>query len=480
MFLSDRLDRIVFLYRWHGFMAPSCYDRVEIVRQGQGFVRRSSLKEKLESVDNDLVDQFVRAILAAPIPELDIDNLGFGAGWAARHQSEAAEAIAGLDGMDDPDQLKEVMQWFVTRFEECVQGEYGSCWTNDYPHMAISLLDDMGGELRVESESQHMFMIPWQVRRQDGSGWSTFHASIGRAAGSLLGETFDGFLRLTGKNIAARLAFNAWSSWHWEREEPPLPAEPSSKELDSDAFLDILLESKRLLQDRADREQDPNAADDVGQTALMHAAFPPFNRQRFFELVAAGANVEARRKDGMSGLLLAAAGGEAEAARAWLDAGALVDGPGQEGETALMLALHGAWWEIIRELVERGANVNATDHEGSTPLMYAMTGKAYLAEEERDRWCTLIGDEDRYLFSGRSTAAELVRFLLEHGADVSVRDRNGCTALTYAMKKEHEHRVEDLVNRESQRAIGETAPEREVDASVSETCRLLMAAGAEA
>jgi ankyrin repeat protein len=69
-----------------------------------------------------------------------------------------------------------------------------------------------------------------------------------------------------------------------------------------------------------------------------------------------------------------------------------------------------------KELLNRGANVNAKDKDGKTPLMLAA-----------------VQDHDL-----------IVRSLLENDADVNVKDKDGNTALMLAIEKEYAEIVELL------------------------------------
>ena len=83
-----------------------------------------------------------------------------------------------------------------------------------------------------------------------------------------------------------------------------------------------------------------------------------------------------------------------------------------KGKTALHWAASYYDWDEMKTrlavlLVEAGADVNAIDNEDKTPLMYAV--------KEVGLW--------------RDTALESVGFLVSHGADVTMRDKDGKTAL---------------------------------------------------
>lgn len=154
---------------------------------------------------------------------------------------------------------------------------------------------------------------------------------------------------------------------------------------------------------------DVNIADDVGQTALMIAAFPPFNQEKFRALVTAGANVEARRNDGLTGLLLACAGGESEAAEEWVRAGADVRVRCPENSTPLMLGAR--WPHIVALLLASGADPNAADKDGHTPLAYGVIQQCSVSAQ------------------GERTA---IRQLLEAGADPHRADNEGRTPTDHA------------------------------------------------
>ena len=69
--------------------------------------------------------------------------------------------------------------------------------------------------------------------------------------------------------------------------------------------------------------------------------------------------------------------------------------------TPLHFAVDRGEVDIVKQLLDSGAEVNAQDSSGETPLMLAVT-------------CEHL---------------ELVRILLEHGADKSVANQDGCTVL---------------------------------------------------
>jgi ankyrin repeat protein len=133
---------------------------------------------------------------------------------------------------------------------------------------------------------------------------------------------------------------------------------------------------------------------------------------RVRELLAAGADPEARDAEGASALMLAAHGGHLDAVRALIDAGADVNAADARGFGALARAVHNpdldrGFPDVVKALIDAGANVEAPIGYGVRPLMLAA---AY----------------------GETAVVET---LLDAGADVLARNDGGLTALMMVKEK---------------------------------------------
>ena len=111
----------------------------------------------------------------------------------------------------------------------------------------------------------------------------------------------------------------------------------------------------------------------------------------------------------------AAAVGNIEAVKQYLDGGADVNAKDGDGFTPLVFAVDKGHKEIVEILIAKGADVNAKDKLGWTPLFYAA-------------------------FSGRT---EVVELLIAKGVDVNAKDNLG--TLRYAASGGHKETVELLI-----------------------------------
>ena len=153
-----------------------------------------------------------------------------------------------------------------------------------------------------------------------------------------------------------------------------------------------------------------------GQTALMWAASEG-NAAAAEVLIAHGADVKAKSKAGFTPLLFAVRNDHPEAAKVLLDHGANVNDIAPDTTSALNMAVVNAYFDLAAMLVERGADPNAPDPRGS-----ALHTLAWLRKPGSDG-AAGVGNVGHAppLPSGKLTALDLAKTLLEHGANPNVR-----------------------------------------------------------
>jgi ankyrin repeat protein len=216
------------------------------------------------------------------------------------------------------------------------------------------------------------------------------------------------------------------------------------------------------------RKADVNLAQVDGTTAL-HWAVERDDLEMADLLIRAGARVDARTREGVMPLQLAAVNGSATMLDRLLKAGADPNAPlSTSGDTATMMAARTGKPDAIRVLAESGANVNARESwGGTTALMWAVSeghadaasaliaagadvnarshyvaaangrgfeGRTPVAsrtdpktEEFASGWLTPL------TLAAREGDVELTRILLDAGADVNTAAGDGKTALSVAV-----------------------------------------------
>jgi ankyrin repeat protein len=154
-----------------------------------------------------------------------------------------------------------------------------------------------------------------------------------------------------------------------------------------------------------------------GQTALMWAAGEG-NADAAALLVEFGADVKAKSKAGYTALLLAVLNNQTEAAKTLVKLGANIEDKAPDGTTALNMAAVNAYYDLASVLLDLGANPNAPDPRGSTLHTLVWLRKPGTSWEA----AALASDPETVPRpTGKVTALELAKKLLDHGANPNVR-----------------------------------------------------------
>ncbi|MBA4191997.1 MAG: hypothetical protein C0467_28795 [Planctomycetaceae bacterium] len=281
--------------KWLGFAHPSVHAaKLTIILLGHQFVREQALANAPDTIPVERVNRVLAALAKPPIPELDPSRF------------DVPESVIG--------------------------GHNGSIWTDEHPLHLIRITFVNGEWCTLEADSQHAFMLPLKITDSGSSSHETLNPEASQAIADLMPEAYlekeclAGTCRLLDHD--ARGTFMVSSTPEPEKEPDPEPPTEPVPPPDPEAFDEIhdvllrLMRREESAEEKAEAEAsgnisqrlrkrlspeevrkliqrgaDVNIADDVGQTALMAASWPPFNQLVFRQLAAAGANVEARRND---------------------------------------------------------------------------------------------------------------------------------------------------------------------------------------
>ncbi len=170
-----------------------------------------------------------------------------------------------------------------------------------------------------------------------------------------------------------------------------------------DFFIAIKRDNPRTMTDLLNRGFDANTVDPKGLHGLLLAMQEPSPKVAEVLIRWPKTNVESRNAKDESPLMLAALKGELELCRQLVERGADVN---KTGWTPLHYAATNGHVEVMNLLLEHYAYIDAESPNGTTPLMMA---------------------------AHYGTAAG-VKLLLEAGADATLRNQLGMTAIDFANK----------------------------------------------
>jgi ankyrin repeat protein len=179
--------------------------------------------------------------------------------------------------------------------------------------------------------------------------------------------------------------------------------------------------------------------------------------------------------------------GDTMAVNRLVRSGAPVNITDEYGSSALMYAAIYLDAATMKLLLSRGADPNHADKAGATALMWSVSDAAkvrlLLAKRANvNAVSTLTGRTPLFIAAGRPGAANVVKLLLDKGADPQARDKEGGTTLTRAAFNGDPETMKQLVARRvdvNARAGYETALAIAVNRNHPGMVALLLANGAD-
>jgi ankyrin repeat protein len=195
----------------------------------------------------------------------------------------------------------------------------------------------------------------------------------------------------------------------------------------------------KLVSEAANKGAQLNVrSDQNGYTPLMTAIYR--DQTAIVDiLLSKGADIEARANDGSTPLIIAAIGGQRHIVEMLLRKGARIDSAQNEGYTPLLWAAYWGHTDLVKYLVEQGANPRAQTRDGYNALVLAAEGgmrqyTQYMLERNSMR---------RKFRSGKLIVPRvdyvgdlpMISALADSTVDVNAQTREGITALMRAAQK---------------------------------------------
>ena len=228
---------------------------------------------------------------------------------------------------------------------------------------------------------------------------------------------------------------------------------------EAEFFRAVNLEDAQAVRAFLQGGMNPNAKNEKGETALTYAI--QYKEPKVIKVLLEKADVNIKDDLGNSPIHLAVMKKKDEIFDLLLEKNVDVNVAGADGKTKNQTALYAAVMQnredLVQKLIEKGSDPNIADADGGLVLSEAVArrnanpqivkrlldGGANVNAQELNQGTALIIAASNNAISS-PTRQEIVKMLLDKGADKSIKDKTGKTALDWAKHQGNTDVVEML------------------------------------
>ena len=198
---TRQIDSLEITSSWRG-LAPAQDSHMTVVRKGAEYFADGN------KIDTANLEVLLKALEEPTIAKPSLENLGIDQAWLNAKAKICVDE--GLNRyMEKVTAAKK--QLFISKYtdmkfaEEQIAGMFDGTHTDDYPYFEARIRLSDGGEIKVSSNGQSSFMIPWNVDYSSGAR-KTYNTHISNAFMSIIPQKFTNSDRLSGEALYHQLA----------------------------------------------------------------------------------------------------------------------------------------------------------------------------------------------------------------------------------------------------------------------------------
>jgi hypothetical protein len=188
--------------------------KIQIERTSSGYVGNldirhvGSIRKKNEEfeefpVPTKYIKRFQKSLQANSIPKLDLNQLNITQEWIRKRIEEALEIDFKKYSPKEYLTLESRKALILDRLVDVkktllkLQRHYKSEWFDDYPKVEVLVKLDDGNSISLYSKAQHLFMIPWTIKKNNKTA-ITYDIEISKALSEILTENLMNYQRIKG------------------------------------------------------------------------------------------------------------------------------------------------------------------------------------------------------------------------------------------------------------------------------------------